>query len=83
MTVSINRKMTLTEAKKKIFANLKSIEMNFAVVDVHQSRSDMDYLTIEHIVPETGNRIQVYHFILNLNDESRVEADKMARGKLR
>lgn len=52
MTASINRKVTITEAKDKIDAERRSIEEDFAVVDVRQPTSDMDYLISEHIVPE-------------------------------
>lgn len=83
MTVSINRKMTITEAKEKIDADLRSIEGIFAVVDVYQPNNDMDYLISEHIVPENGKTMRVYHFILNLNDKSRVEAAKRARANKR
>lgn len=36
-------------------------------------------ITSEHIVPETGNRMKVFHMIFQLNDKERKEAAASAR----
>ena len=33
----------------------------------------------EHIVPETGNKMKVYHLIFQLNDKERKEVAALAR----
>lgn len=80
ITVSINKKLTLAEAISKIERELWEIEGDFAVTNVCRPDNGEHYLMSEHIVPETGEKMRVYHFILNLNDESRKEAAEIARG---
>lgn len=79
MTVSINRNMTIAEAERKIANELRSIEGDFAVLDLYTPKSGEHYLISEHIVPETGEKMRVYHFILNLCDSIRVNAAGKAR----
>jgi len=79
MTVSINKKLTIDEAEKKIIADLRSITGDFAVTDVYQPKNGEHYLLSEHIVPETKKKMRVYHFILNLSDECRANAAEEAR----
>ena len=80
MTVSINRHLTIDEAKKKIVDSLKSIQGDFAVSEVYAPNTGEHYLMSEHIVPETKQKMRVYHFILNLNDQCRVHAAREGRG---
>lgn len=79
MTVSINKRLTILEAEKKIASDLRSIEGDFAVVEIYQPKNGEHYLMSEHIVPETKEKMRIYHFILNLNDQSREQAAKEAR----
>lgn len=81
MTVSINKNLTLYEAEKKITADLRSITGDFAVIDVYQAKNGEHYLLSEHVMPETKEKMRVYHFILNLSDESGAQIAKKRDNK--
>ena len=82
MTVSINRHYTLDDAKRKIKESLKSIEGEYTVTEeVYTSKEHQNRLMSVHTVPETGKRMNVYHFILNLEDGSRQSAARYGREK--
>lgn len=81
ITVSINRKYTIAESEEKIVEALKNISDEFKVTNICKPESGEHYIVSEHIVPETMEKMRVYHFILNLNDESRVKAAQRARKK--
>ena len=82
ITLSINRKYTLSKAREMIIGSLKSIEGDFSVAAITVSEVNPNNLFSEHIVPETGKRMRVHHLILNLADESRHQAAIKARRKL-
>ncbi len=83
MTVSINRNYTLEEAKRRIADTLLSVEGEYAVgEELWFSEEHENRLMSVHTVPETGKKMNVYHFILNLEDGSRQEAAKQGRGKI-
>lgn len=79
ITLSINRKYTLAEARNKIIEALKSIDSDFSVSAIAVSETNPNYLLSEHIVPETGKTMRIHHLILNLFDESRHQAAIEAR----
>ena len=82
MTVSINRNYALDEAKRRIADTLQSIAGEYAVgEDVRFSPEHENRLMSVHTVPETGKKMNIYHFILNLEDGSRQEAAKQGREK--
>ena len=81
ITLSINRKYTLEHAVHMIVDTLKSIDGEFSVTCVLGSNDDLNHLISEHTVPETGAKMRVHHFILNLSDECRISAAKEARKK--
>ena len=82
MTVSINRHYTLEEARNRIADTLLSLEGEYAVgKEVYFSGEHRNRLMSVHTVPETGEKMNVYHFILNLEDGSRQEAARQGREK--
>ena len=82
MTVSINRNYTIEEAGRRIADTLYSMEGEYAVgKEVFFSEEHENRLMSVHTVPETGKKMNVYHFILNLEDGSRQEAAKQGREK--
>ena len=81
ITVSINRKYKLKEAREKIIEFLRATEGEFAATDIMISEKNYNLLMSQHIVPETGEKMRVHHFILNLEDEARQKAANRARRK--
>ncbi len=79
ITVSINRKYTILKAQEKIITTLENISGDFKTEKIYNTTTKSHYLVSEHIMPETNNMMRVYHFILNLYDESRVVAAISAR----
>ncbi len=82
ITLSINRNRTVTEAENYIINCLNEIEDDFSVLEVKpENKGGFTYLVSEHIIPETGKRMKIYHLIFQLCDRKRVEAAKRARKK--
>ena len=82
LTVSINRHLTLDEARMKIEDTLRSVTGDYALTeDIRFFPEHENRLMSTHTVPETGKKIHIYHFILNLEDGSRQEAAKQGREK--
>lgn len=79
ITVSINRSYTLYDARERIFELLKSLNGEFSPEEIHFFNQHDNALLSKHIVPETGKIMFVYHFIMNLEDESRENAARKAR----
>jgi len=79
ITISINRNHSLSNARKIIIEELKGLEGDYAVESISASDRFPFYLMSEHIVPETGEMMSVHHLILNLEDESRQVAARIAR----
>ena len=79
ITVSINRSYTLYDARERIFELLKSLDGEFSPGEIHFFNQHDNALLSKHIVPETGKIMFVYHFIMNLEDESRENAARKAR----
>lgn len=64
----------------KIENKLKSIKGDFQPIRIQRiGERDTLMITSEHIVPETGNRMKVFHMIFQLNDKERKEAAASAR----
>lgn len=82
ITLSMNREMSLKKGFDEIENKLKSIKGAFRPIRI-QRIEERDTLMIisEHIVPETGNRMKVFHLIFQLNDKERREAAASARKK--
>lgn len=82
ITLSMNREMSLKKGFDEIENKLKSIKGAFRPIRI-QRIEERDTLMIisEHIVPETGNRMKVFHLIFQLNDKERKEAAASARKK--
>lgn len=59
---------------------LKGIKGDFQPIRM-QRIGERDTLMIisEHIVPETGNKMKIFHMIFQLNDKERKEAAASAR----
>lgn len=82
ITLSMNREMSLKNGFDEIENKLKSIKGAFRPIRI-QRIGEKDTLMIisEHIVPETGNRMKVFHLIFQLNDRERKAAAVSARKK--
>ncbi len=82
ITLSLNRRMSLKQGFDEIENKLKAIDGSFAPISIRRI-GEKDTLTIvsEHFVPETGNKMEVYHLIFQLNDKERKEAAALARKK--
>jgi hypothetical protein len=80
ITLSLNREMSLKEGFDEIAKKLNNIEGAFKPVKIEKIREKETSLIIsEHIVPETGNRMKVFHLIFQLNDSERKAAAVSAR----
>lgn len=80
ITLSLNRKMSLKQGFDQIENKLRAIDGNFKPLDVQRFGSnDASMIVSEHVVPETGNRMKIYHLIFQLNDRERREAAALAR----
>ena len=82
ITVSINRKLKLFDARERIFNILKELKGEFSPKEIHFFNQHDNGLLSKHVVPETGKIMFVYHFIMNLEDESRQAAAGKARRKV-
>lgn len=82
ITVSINRRLKLFDARERIFNILKGLEGEFSPEEIHFFNQHDNGLLSKHVVPETGKIMYVYHFIMNLEDESRQAAAGKARRKV-
>lgn len=82
ITLSINRSMTLKNGFDKIENELKGMQGDFRPVKIHKIGEDYTMMIIsEHIVPETGSRMKVYHLIFQLKDKERKKAAAEVRDK--
>ena len=80
ITFSLNRKMSLSQGFDEIEKELKTIEGDFAPINIRRiGESETLMIVSEHIVPETGNKMKVYHLIFQLNDKERKEVAALAR----
>lgn len=80
ITLSLNREMSLKEGFDEIAKKLNQIEGAFKPVKIKRIGGNETSLIIsEHIVPETGNRMKVFHLIFQLNDRERKAAAVSAR----
>ena len=80
ITLSLNRKMSLSPGFDEIEKELKTIEGDFAPINIGRiGESETLMIISEHIVPETGNKMKVYHLIFQLNDKERKEVAALAR----
>lgn len=80
ITLSLNRKMSLKKGFDEIENKLREVQGDFKPVDVQRLvGNDTTIIVSEHIVPETGNRMKVYHLIFQLNDKERRKAATLAR----
>lgn len=80
ITLSMNREMSLKKGFDEIENKLNNIKGAFHPIRI-QRIGERDTLMIisEHIVPETGNRMKVFHLIFQLNDRERKEVAVLAR----
>lgn len=80
ITLSMNREMSLKKGFDEIENKLNNIKGTFHPIRI-QRIGERDTLMIisEHIVPETGNRMKVFHLIFQLNDRERKEVAVLAR----
>lgn len=73
---------TLKKGFDEIENKLKSIKGAFQPIRIQRIGERETLMIIsEHIVPETGNRMKVFHLIFQLNDKERKEAAASARKK--
>lgn len=80
ITLSLNRKMSLKQGLDEIENRLRKVQGNFKPVDVQRLvGNDTTIIVSEHVVPETGSKMKVYHLIFQLNDEERRKAATLAR----
>lgn len=72
--------MSLKKGFDEIENKLKSIKGAFRPITIKRiGEKDTLMIISEHIVPETGNRMKVFHLIFQLNDKERKEAAASAR----
>ena len=84
ITVSINKEKGWEEAYDYIFDKLtvmKNTEKEFAPIFIERNigANGTKYVKTEHVVPETGLTMAVYHLVLQLSDEDRLRAARRAR----
>lgn len=80
ITLSLNRKMSLKQGFDEIENKLRAMDGTFKPVDIRRiGGNDTLIIVSEHIVPETNNRMKVYHLIFQLNDKERKAAAVLAR----
>ena len=83
ITLSMNREMSLKNGFDEIENELNNIKGDFKPVKIQRiGVKDTMMIVSEHIVPETGNRMQVFHLIFQLNDKERKEVAALARKKV-
>lgn len=82
ITLSMNKKMTLESGFDKIENELRAIKGSFRPIKIEKIGEEYTLMIVsEHIVPETGYRMKVYHLIFQLNDKERKRAAALARNK--
>lgn len=82
ITLSLNKRMSLKQGFDKIENELKAIDGDFVPINIKRiNESETLMIVSEHIVPETGNKMKVYHLIFQLNDKERKEVAILARKK--
>ena len=86
ITLSINRKKGWEDAFDFIQDKLEALQSErgeFAPMTIKRIKkiNKTHYLRTEHVVPETGRTMPVYHLVLHLSGESRQRAAKEARRK--
>lgn len=82
ITLSLNRKMSWKQGFDEIERKLKAITGDFTPISIRRIGENETVMIIsEHTVPETGNKMKVYHLIFQLNDSERREVAKLARKK--
>ena len=84
ITLSINTKKRWEEAYDFICEKLNLMMETgetFAPVSINRFNGDKGtrYIQTEHIVPETGLTMPVYHLVLQLSDDDRLRAARKAR----
>ena len=80
ITLSMNREMSLKNGFDEIENELNNIKGDFKPVKIQRiGVKDTMMIVSEHIVPETGNRMRVFHLIFQLNDKERKEVAALAR----
>ena len=74
--------MTLESGFDKIENELRAIKGSFRPVKIEKIGEEYTFMIVsEHIVPETGHRMKVYHLIFQLNDKERKKAAALASSK--
>ena len=80
ITLSMNREMSLKNGFDEIENELNNIKGDFKPVKIQRiGVRDTMMIASEHIVPETGDRMRVFHLIFQLNDKERKEVAALAR----
>lgn len=81
ITLSINRDKSLQEGYKFIIEKLNDFKgQKFEPIKIGKIGIEKNYILFsEHVVPENGNRMRIYHMILQLNDKERKFAALKAR----
>jgi len=80
ITLSINRKKSLKDGINEIENKLQAMDGKFAPVDIKKVGSGGNiFLVSEHVVPETGESMKVFHLIFQLYDQERKDAAALAR----
>lgn len=83
ITISINRNKSMNEGYNFIMEKLKELKgTEFEPINIGKIGMNDDYIMFsEHIVPENGKRMKVYHMILQLYDKERKKVAVRARNK--
>lgn len=80
ITLSMNREKTLQQGIDEIENKLRTIEGDFKPITIQKiGINEKSMIVSEHIVPETGRRMKIFHLIFHLNDKERKEAATLAR----
>ena len=84
ITLSINTSKRWEEAYDFICGKLEVMKKDggkFAPISINRIKGDKGtrYIKTEHIVPETELTMSVYHLVLQLSDDDRLEAARKAR----
>ena len=80
ITLSMNREMSLKKGFDEIENKLKNVKGTFQPIKIHRvGEKDTLMIISEHIIPETGNKMKVFHLIFQLNDKERKEVAVLAR----
>ena len=80
ITLSLNKNKTLKSGFDKIENELKAMEGDFRPVEIKRIGEEYTLMIVsEHIVPETGSRMKVYHLIFQLKDKERKKVAAVAR----